>query len=57
MTEKGEEAYKNSVRRESLRNKFSILLDDEKKQLISCLMRVNAQALKYTVSMPTLPLL
>jgi DNA-binding MarR family transcriptional regulator len=56
LTEKGEEAYKNSMRRESLHNIFSILSDNEKEQLISCLRQVSDQALKLTVSMPTLPL-
>ncbi len=56
LTEKGEEAYKNSTRKESLHNIFSALSDDEKEVMISCLRQARDQALKYTVSIPSLPL-
>jgi DNA-binding MarR family transcriptional regulator len=57
LTEKGEEAYNNSTKRESLHEIFTTLSDVEKEQLMTYLRKLSDQAFKYTAIVPSLPLI
>ncbi len=55
LTEKGEKAYRQSLKRESIHAVMSSLTENERKQLEIYLRKVRDQALKLRVSEPTLP--
>jgi len=55
LTEKGENAYRQSVKRESIHTAMSPLSENDRQQLESYLKKVRDQALKHSVSAPTLP--
>ena len=55
LTEKGQNAYRQSLKRESIYSAMSPLSKNERQQLESYLRKVRDQALKYSVSEPTLP--
>lgn len=47
LTEKGKEAYNNSLIRESIHEAFSVLTEDELDKVLSCLIKVCDQTFKY----------
>ena len=55
LTEKGQDAYRQSLNRESIHAAMSPLSENERQQLGSYLRKVRDQALKPSVSEPTLP--
>ena len=55
LTEKGQNAYRQSVKRESIHTAMSPLSENERERLESYLKKVRDQALKHSVSEPTLP--
>lgn len=55
LTEKGQNAYRQSVKRESIHTVMSFLSENERQQLESYLRKVRDEALKYAVSAPTFP--
>ena len=46
MTEKGKQAYFQSLKRESLHNIMSCLSEAEREQLMPCLLRIRDKGLK-----------
>ena len=55
LTGKGQNAYRQSLKRESIHMAMSPLSDNERQRLESSLRKVRDQALKHSVSEPTLP--
>ena len=55
LTEKGQQAYRQSLERESIHATMSSLTENERQQLESHLRKVRDQALKLSVNEPTLP--
>ncbi len=55
LTEKGQQAYRQSLKRESIHAVMSSLTENERQQLETYLRKVRDQALKLRVSEPTLP--
>jgi DNA-binding MarR family transcriptional regulator len=55
ITEKGRNAYLNSIKRESLHIIMSSFSVDEKEQLISFLKKIRDNALSQLISVPTIP--
>ena len=55
VTKKGDNAYRQSSVRESIHNVFSMLSDEEHKQLESSLRKLRDHALKQLASQPTIP--
>jgi MarR family transcriptional regulator for hemolysin len=55
LTEKGQNACRQSLKRESIHTAMSPLSGNERQQLESSLRKVRDQALKHSVSEPTLP--
>jgi len=55
LTEKEQNAYRQSVKRESIHEAMSPLSENESQRLESYLKKVQDKALKYLVSEPTLP--
>ena len=55
LTEKGQNAYRQSVKRESIHAAMSPLSQNERQQFESYLKKVRDQAFKYSLSEPALP--
>ncbi len=55
LTEKGQNAYRQSVKRESIHAAMSPLSQNERQQFESYLKKVRNQAFKYSLSEPALP--
>ena len=55
LTEKGQNAYRQSVKRESIHAAMSSLSQNERRQFESYLKKVREQAFKYSLSEPALP--
>lgn len=55
LTEKGQNAYRQSVKRESIHAAMSSLSQNERRQFESYLKKVRGQAFKYSLSEPALP--
>ena len=55
LTEKGQDAYRQSLKRESIHTVMSSLSEDERQRLESCLRKVRDQALKHGVAVPIIP--
>ena len=55
LTEKGGKAYRQSLKRESIHAVMSSLKENERQQLETYLRKIRDQALKLSVSEPTLP--
>jgi DNA-binding MarR family transcriptional regulator len=55
LTDKGKQALKESLRRESIHNVMAILSESEQEQLYSMLQRIRDRALKETITIPTPP--
>ena len=55
VTKKGDNAYRQSIIRESIHEAFSVLSDKEHKQLESSLRKLRDHALKQLVNQPTIP--
>jgi DNA-binding MarR family transcriptional regulator len=55
ITEKGRDAYYNSLKRKSLRIIMSTFTEDEKKQIFSFIKKMRDNALLQLISMPTIP--
>ena len=55
VTEKGQKAYRQSVKRESIHMAMSPLSENERKQFESILREVRDESLKYSITEVTLP--
>lgn len=55
LAEKGQNAYRQSIKRESIHMAMSVLSENERRLLRTCLKKVRDQALKHSVREPILP--
>ncbi|MBN2240653.1 MAG: winged helix DNA-binding protein [Dehalococcoidales bacterium] len=55
LTDKGAEAYENSLSRDALREIFAVLTDEERTVLTEALQKVCDQTFKYMMGVPTVP--
>lgn len=53
LTETGEEAYRNSLRREAIQEIFSVLNDEEHRMMTENLQKVCDQTFRYMTGVPT----
>ena len=52
LTERGEEAYLNSLKRDAIHEVFAVLSDEEHDLIINCLQKVCDETFKYLTDIP-----